>query len=292
MADWPSGSMRGQTPGADTIAIPATDRAAGIMTPEIAAEPVLQLDRVGLRYPGKPELLSDLSLSLAAGAFCYLTGETGAGKSSLLKLLYLGHKPTRGVVRLFGHDVTRFSRKNLPLIRRKIGVVFQDFRLIGELTVFQNAALPLRIERRPEPEIRRHVEELLSWVGLGDVAEAYPESLSGGGKQRLAIARAVINRPSLLIADEPTGHVDERLAGRLMRLFEELNRLGTTIVIATHNASLTRQFPQRMVTLRHGQLRAVEPAREATSRITASPLTEPNAPPGWAEAEMARRAVQ
>ncbi|MBV6632021.1 MAG: ATP-binding cassette domain-containing protein [Alphaproteobacteria bacterium] len=222
-------------------------------------ESLVRFDGVGLRYGRNPEVLSDLTFDLPGGSFHYIMGPTGAGKSSLLKLIYMGIRPSRGVIRLFGEDITRFSRKNLPLIRRRIGIVFQDFRLVDHLTVFDNAALPLRLEGRPRNELRDHVNELLSWVGLGDVIDRYPASLSGGEQQRLAIARAVINRPALLIADEPTGNVDDRIAERLMRLFEELNRLGTTIVLATHNDGLREAFPHPCLVLRHGQLRAADP---------------------------------
>ena len=217
--------------------------------------PLVQFDGVGLRYGRNPEVLSDLNFSLAAGSFHYIAGATGAGKSSLLRLIYMGTRPSRGMIRLFGQDITRFSRKNLPLIRRRIGIVFQDFRLVDHLTVFDNAALPLRLDGRPKAELRAHVRELLSWVGLGDVMDSYPPALSGGEQQRLAIARAVINRPALLIADEPTGNVDDKIAERLMRLFEELNRLGTTIVLATHNEALRAAFPHPCLHLKHGQLR-------------------------------------
>jgi cell division transport system ATP-binding protein len=228
-------------------------------------EPLVRFERVGLRYGRNPEVLSDMDFALPAGSFHYIMGQTGAGKSSLLRLMYMGIRPSRGVVRLFGQDVTRFSRKNLPLIRRRIGIVFQDFRLVDHLSVFDNAALPLRIEGRPEAELRSQVLELLSWVGLGDVVDEFPPALSGGEQQRLAIARAVINRPALLIADEPTGNVDDRIAERLMRLFEELNRLGTTIVIATHNESLREAFPHPCLMLRHGQLREADPVRGETA---------------------------
>ncbi len=218
-------------------------------------EPLVRFEGVGLRYGRNPEVLSDLNFSLPAGSFHYITGATGAGKSSLLRLIYMGVRPSRGSIRLFGQDVTRFSRKNLPLIRRRIGIVFQDFRLVDHLSVFDNAALPLRLEGRPRAELREHVLELLSWVGLGDVVDQFPPALSGGEQQRLAIARAVINRPALLIADEPTGNVDDRIAERLMRLFEELNRLGTTIILATHNDSLRASFPHPSLILKHGQLK-------------------------------------
>jgi len=204
--------------------------------------------QVGLRYGLGPEVLRDVSFRLDPGSFHFLTGASGAGKSSLLSLLYLARVPSRGTVHLFGRDVTRVARVDLPGLRRRIGTVFQDFRLLDHLSVVDNVALPLRVQGTDERQVREHAAELLAWVGLGDHLGALPPTLSGGQKQRVAIARAVIGRPQLLIADEPTGNVDDRIAVRLMRLFEELNRLGTTIVIATHNLQLVRES-------RHPELR-------------------------------------
>ncbi|MBI1245996.1 MAG: cell division ATP-binding protein FtsE [Alphaproteobacteria bacterium] len=204
--------------------------------------------QVGLRYGLGPEVLRDVSFRLESGSFHFLTGASGAGKSSLLSLLYLARVPSRGTVHLFGRDVARVERTALPGLRRRIGTVFQDFRLLDHLSVVDNVALPLRVQGTDEHQVREHAAELLAWVGLGDHLGALPPTLSGGQKQRVAIARAVIGRPQLLIADEPTGNVDDRIAIRLMRLFEELNRLGTTIVIATHNLQLVRES-------RHPELR-------------------------------------
>jgi len=204
--------------------------------------------QVGLRYGLGPEVLRDVTFELAPGSFHFLTGASGAGKSSLLSLLYLARVPSRGTVHLFGRDVSRVGRAELPGLRRRIGTVFQDFRLLDHLSVVDNVALPLRVQGTDERQVREHAAELLAWVGLGEHLAALPPTLSGGQKQRAAIARAIIGRPQLLIADEPTGNVDDRIAIRLMRLFEELNRLGTTIVIATHNLQLVRES-------RHPELR-------------------------------------
>lgn len=209
---------------------------------------MVSFERVGLRYGLGPEILRDISFSLAPGSLHFLTGASGAGKSSLLSLLYLARKPSRGTVKLFGEDVTAIARRDLPPLRRQIGVVFQDFRLLDHLPVIDNVALPLRVQGIADAQVREHAAELLAWVGLGDHLNALPPTLSGGQKQRVAIARAVIGRPRLLIADEPTGNVDDRIAVRLMRLFDELNRLGTTIVIATHNMQLVQES-------RHPELR-------------------------------------
>lgn len=200
--------------------------------------PIIQFENVGLRYGLGAETLSDISLSLAKGGFYFLTGPSGAGKTSLLKLLYLAQRPSRGVVRLFGDDMVTMPRDRLPTYRRRIGVVFQDFRLVPHLSAFDNVALPLRVRGAAESEIAAQVREILDWVGLGARHAALPATLSGGEQQRVAIARAVISRPDLLIADEPTGNVDPDMALRLVHLFDALNRLGTTILVATHDLHL------------------------------------------------------
>lgn len=215
---------------------------------------VVRFENVGLRYGSGPEILRDITFRLAAGDFRFLLGPSGAGKSSLLRLLYLAVKPTRGVVSLFDRNVGTIHRHEIPGFRRRIGVVFQDFRLLDQLSALENVALPLRIAGVRDSEVRRHVEELLSWVGLEDFLEATPKTMSGGQKQRLAIARAVIARPKLLLADEPTGNVDDRIAMRLMYLFEELNKLGTTIIIATHNQGLVHRFQYPVMRIDHGVL--------------------------------------
>ncbi|MES2337023.1 MAG: cell division ATP-binding protein FtsE [Pseudomonadota bacterium] len=199
---------------------------------------IVQFENVGLRYGTGPETLIDVSFSLAGGAFYFLTGASGAGKTSLLKLLYLSQRPTRGIIRLFGEDAVTLPRSRLPGFRRRIGVVFQDFRLIPHLSAADNIALPLRVSGVPEADIETPVREMLAWVGLSDRANARPPTLSGGEQQRIAIARAVIARPEMLVADEPTGNVDPDMAERLLHLFESLNRLGTTVVVATHDFAL------------------------------------------------------
>ncbi len=199
---------------------------------------IVQFENVGLRYGPSPETLSDLSFSLDEGAFYFLTGASGAGKTSLLKLLYLAQRPSRGAIHLFGADIVTLPRARLPGFRRRIGVVFQDFRLVPHLSAFDNIALPLRIAGVSDAQLRLPVEEMLNWVGLTDRARALPATLSGGEQQRVAIARSVIGRPELLVADEPTGNVDQDMATRLITLFEALNKLGTTIVVATHDLNL------------------------------------------------------
>jgi cell division transport system ATP-binding protein len=215
---------------------------------------MIVFQQVGLRYGLGPEVLRDVSFALQPGSFHFLTGASGAGKSSLLSLLYLARLPSRGTVHMFGRDVARMARRDLPGLRRRIGTVFQDFRLLDHLSVIDNVALPLRVQGADEAQLREHAAELLVWVGLGEHLDALPPTLSGGQKQRVAIARAVIGRPKLLIADEPTGNVDDRIALRLMRLFEELNRLGTTIVVATHNMQLVRESRHPELRLDAGEL--------------------------------------
>jgi cell division transport system ATP-binding protein len=215
---------------------------------------VLNLEGVGLRYGQGPEILRDVSFMMRPGDFYFLTGPSGAGKSSLLKLLFLSLRPTRGMLQIFGEQVGNLTRDKLPPVRRRIGVVFQEFRLLDHLSTFDNVALPLRVAGKSEASYRRDVMDLLDWVGLAEQARAYPPVLSGGEKQRAAIARAVIAKPQLLLADEPTGNVDPILAKRLLHLFLELNRLGTTMLIATHDNGLVRQATKPVLHLEAGLL--------------------------------------
>lgn len=200
--------------------------------------PSVQLNRVGLRYGRGMEVLSDVNFTLERGSFNFITGPSGAGKTSLLKLIYLHVRPSRGLITLFGSDVSQLPLKDIPILKRRMGVVLRDFRLIDYLSVFENVALPLRVLGRKRPDYIDDVTNLLEWVGLGKRMRALPPTLSAGEKQRTAIARAVIARPEILIADEPTGNVDHEIGQRLIRLFAELNRLGTTVIIATHDHGL------------------------------------------------------
>jgi cell division transport system ATP-binding protein len=202
----------------------------------------VRFDAVGMRYGRGPEILSDITFQLPSGSFQFLTGPSGAGKSSLLRLIYLAERPSRGLISLFGRDSVMLPRAGLPALRQRIGVVFQDFRLLDHLSVFDNVALPLRVGGQSRSAYADDVADLLSWVGLGERMDALPPTLSGGEQQRAAIARAVISKPDLLIADEPTGNVDPAMARRLLRLFVELNRLGTTVLLATHDLALVRSL--------------------------------------------------
>ena len=224
---------------------------------------MVQFENVGVRYGTGPEVLSDITFGLPDGSFHFVTGPSGAGKSSLLKLMYLTLQPSRGLIKIFDRNAIEIDREELPIIRRQIGVVFQNFRLIDRLSTFDNVALPLRITGTRENLIQKYVGELLSWVGLADHVEARPPTLSGGQQQRVAIARAVIGRPRLLLADEPTGNVDDQIAVRLLYLFEELNRMGTTVVIATHNEFLVKEFGHPQLHLEDGRLSANPPTTQA-----------------------------
>ncbi len=214
---------------------------------------MIKFENIYFRYDCDGEdILRDVSFTLERGSYHFLTGPSGAGKTSLTTLMYLGNIPTRGKITMFGQDIDKATREDLFSLRQRIGVVFQDFRLLNHLSTFDNVALPLRILGRPEDEINSHVNELLDWVGLGKHKKHLPKKLSGGQQQRVAIARAVIGRPKLLLADEPTGNLDDEIGFRLMGLFEQLNRMGTTIVIATHNQQIIEQFGHPCLTLDNG----------------------------------------
>lgn len=219
---------------------------------------MIRFENVGLRYGMGPEILRDLTFEIGPRSFQFLTGPSGAGKTSLIRLLFMSLKPTRGLITVFGKDTARVGRDQLPRLRRRIGVVFQDFRLLDHLTTYENVALPLRVLGRDESSYRADVVELLEWVGLGERMHVLPPVLSGGEKQRAAIARALITQPEILLADEPTGNVDPPLARRLLRLFTELNRLGTSVLIATHDVALMEQYDARRIVLADGHVRIYE----------------------------------
>ncbi len=221
-------------------------------------EPIVEMKNVGLSYGDNPPVLKGIDFSFRRGSIHFLTGKSGAGKTSLLSMLYLAQRPTLGTLKVFGSNVAMTDRDKMSFLRRRIGVVFQDFRLLEHLSVFDNVALPLRLKGMKEKEIRQRVIELLAWVDLSHNMYVKASEISGGEKQRVAIARAVINRPELLLADEPTGNVDNEIALKLMKLFAELNRLGTTVVIATHSEELMQRYPYPRLKLENGNLEYIK----------------------------------
>jgi len=219
---------------------------------------VISFENVGLRYGLGSEVLSDLTFRILPNSFQFLTGPSGAGKTSLLRLMLMAMKPTRGLVKVFGRDANAIRGRESTAVRRRIGVVFQDFRLLDHMTTYENVALPLMARGKWRPEMRKDVVDLLKWVGLGERMHVLAPVLSGGEKQRAAIARALIDQPAMLIADEPTGNVDPPLASRLLRLFVELNRSGTTVIIATHDLALMDQHDARRLVLQDGGIRTYD----------------------------------
>jgi len=234
---------------------------------------MVRFENVGMRYGMGPEVLRDISFELDAGSISFLTGPSGAGKSSLLRLMYLAHRPSRGHLTMFGEDVNVLPRVEMPPLRRRIGVVFQEFRLLDHLSALENVCLPLMITGTPAENYIADVQELLTWVGLGDRMNATPPTLSGGEKQRVAIARAVVAQPDLLLADEPTGNVDPEMGIKLLRLFMELNRMGTTIMIATHDMALVERAQEAAhLHIDHGQLTVKRRAGGAAAGLQAGEL--------------------
>ncbi len=215
---------------------------------------IVGFENVGLTYEDGADVLRSVNFALKDGEFRFLTGPSGAGKTSLLKLIYLALQPSRGRLTLFGEDVTNAPRDALPALRRRIGVVFQEFRLLNHLTAFENVSLPMRIAGVNQAHYREDVIELLTWVGLGDRMDAPPQTLSGGEKQRVALARALVSKPDLILADEPTGNVDPEMGEKIMKLFIELNRLGAAVVIATHDLHLVDALGKKSMRLEDGRL--------------------------------------
>jgi len=224
---------------------------------------VVELRAACMAYPAQDDVLHDLSLEISRGSFHYLTGPNGAGKTSLLRLLSLAEPPSHGQVLLFGTDIAAASREQRAALRQRIGVIFQDFRLLDNLSAFDNVALPLRIAETDEGLIERHVGEMLRWLGMADIAGTKPEALSIGQRQMLAIARAIVARPGLLLADEPTSNLDDRRTQKMMHLFVELQKLGTAILFATHSTDLMTKHPFPVLRLDQGRLRNISIAAEA-----------------------------
>lgn len=221
--------------------------------------PMVRFSDATLRYPdpnggtGK-EALHGLRFFLPAGSFTWLTGESGAGKTTLLRLMQCGLRPSSGEVEILGVRLSRARRTALPALRRRIGSVFQDYRLLPYLSAFDNVALPLRLAGRSESSLRADVTEILRWVGLGHRTDSLPEQLSGGEQQRVAIARAVVARPELLVADEPTGNLDPTLSAEIMELFASLPERGTSVLVASHDLGLVKRMKKRVLVLDHGKL--------------------------------------
>lgn len=210
-------------------------------------------------YRGGRQALQKVDFHLRQGEMAFLGGHSGAGKSTLLKLICAMERPSDGTIHFNGHDITKISNSDIPLLRRNIGIVFQDHRLLMDRTVFDNVALPMRIESATENDIKRRVSAALDKIGLLDKAKCLPSQLSGGEQQRVGIARAVVNRPTLVLADEPTGNLDPELSNRTMMLLEEFNRAGVSILVATHDVGLVNSRPQyRQFELNQGFLSEVE----------------------------------
>jgi cell division transport system ATP-binding protein len=224
------------------------------MSPTKSAEIAIDMKDVGMRYGNGPEVLKDINLSIPSGSMHFLTGESGAGKTSLLSLMYLANRPIRGKMQIFNDDLDYMDKNKLALTRRRIGVTFQNYMLLDHLTILDNVALPLKIAGKSNKYIHEHVPELLEWIGLGKHIYSKPPILSGGQKQRVAIARAVINKPDIILADEPTGNVDEEMALKLLYLFVELNKRGAAVIIATHSNLLINQLKIPVLHLHKGKL--------------------------------------
>ncbi len=215
---------------------------------------IVEFNNAGLSYADGPETLSDINMTLGEGEFRFLTGPSGAGKTSLLKMIYLAHRPTRGKFELFGEDAMRAPREALPALRRRIGVVFQEFRLLDHLTAFENVALPMKVAGVNQNQYREDVSELLNWVDLGNRMDAKPPTLSGGEKQRVALARALVSKPDLILADEPTGNVDPAMSERIMKLFVELNKLGAAVIVATHDLHMVQSLGKPVLRIADGRV--------------------------------------
>ena len=214
-------------------------------------------EHVSLSYGTNRPVLTEINFALPEGGFYFLTGPSGAGKSSLLRLVHGAERPSAGRVFLFGQDITYAPRRDLAKLRRQIGIVYQDFRLIPHLTALENAALPLRLAGASEDYINRHTCELLTWVGVGHRMHALPAELSGGEQQRVAIARAIVSKPKLLLADEPTGNVDDDNAIKLFYLFDELNKAGMAVILATHQQQMVERFKKPSLRLQNGRITPV-----------------------------------
>ena len=215
---------------------------------------MIRFDKVSKSYPDSQGGLREVSFHMAPGEMAFLTGHSGAGKSTLLKLIGLLERANRGQVWVNGHNLGRLRSREIPHFRRQVGMIFQDHRLLEDRTVFDNVALPLVVAGQRHQEIRRRVQAALDKVGLLGKARALPVTLSGGEQQRVGIARAVVSRPPVLLADEPTGNLDPELSLEIMELFGQFNQVGVTLLVATHDLALVERLPRRVLTLREGRL--------------------------------------
>lgn len=240
---------------------------AGAQPPKI-----VDLQNVQLTYDGDAQVLRNANMVMREGDFRFLTGASGAGKTSLLKLIYLAHQATSGRVALFGQDIGALPPDHLPTLRRRIGVVFQEFRLLDHLTAFENVALPMRVMGHKEGAYRNDVIDLLKWVGLSHRIDARPPALSGGEKQRVALARAIVSKPDLILADEPTGNVDPEMGAKIMQLLIELNKLGTAVIVATHDLGLVRALKQKILRLKDGEVTLHQPLADIVDSAERPPL--------------------
>lgn len=233
---------------------------------------MIQLFNVCKAYQRDQSALKDITLKIDKGEFVYLTGPSGAGKSTLLKLLYCAERPSRGQILVDGRNITRYGAARIPYLRRNLGIIFQDFKLLNRRTVFENIAFPLEIQGRKRYEVSKKVYQTLKSVGLEHRLNHHPLQLSGGEQQRVAVARALVVDPLILLADEPTGNLDPEVTLDIMELFKTANARGTTIIMATHDRSLIRQFPRRVVTLEAGSIATDDlPLLRTSSAMTGQP---------------------
>ncbi|MCL6633864.1 MAG: cell division ATP-binding protein FtsE [Alicyclobacillus herbarius] len=215
---------------------------------------MIEMQDVWKQYPNGTMALSGITINIKKGEFVYVVGPSGAGKSTFVKLMYREERPTKGQIFVNGFNIERLRNRKIPLLRRHIGVVFQDFKLLPKLTVYENVAFALEVIGAPQRHIRRRVPEALEWVGLGDKADMLPDQLSGGEQQRVAVARALVNNPSVIIADEPTGNLDPDTSWGIMKLFQRINDRGTTVVMATHNRDIVNTMRKRVIAIEGGRI--------------------------------------
>ena len=215
---------------------------------------MITMENVTMRYPTGTEALKNVSLTIEDGEFVVIVGSSGAGKTTLIELLLKELTPTKGKITVAGFDYTKIKRRHVPKLRRKIGVVFQNFRLLKDRTVYENVAFAQRVIETPGRYIRRQVPQMLTLVGLADKYKSYPRQLSGGEQQRVALARALVNKPEIILADEPTGNLDPKNSWEIMNLLEEINLKGTTVVVVTHNKEIVNAMKKRVITIKKGEI--------------------------------------